>query len=101
MRMREVQKDSLQLDMTHTTDISQISVQNKYDKTPILGKAREVHLYLPPVLLSSLGMKREHCPDTNRGVHKNTNQEFPDQAVTIWWIKSLRKVKLCFELYLQ
>ena len=81
MRMREVQKDSL--DMTHTRDISQISVQNKYYKTPISGKAREVHLYLPPVLKSSLGMKREHCPDTNGRVHKDTNQEFPDQAVAI------------------
>ena len=65
-------------------------VVNKYSKEPNSRKESEVHFSRPPsylhqrhILKSSLGRKREHCPDPNETTDKNINHEFPAKIVVI------------------
>ena len=63
--------------------MSQICGQNKHDKAPNFGEAREVHLDSPQELKSILWRKSERCPDPDGRVDKNTNHEFPDKIVAM------------------
>ena len=76
--------------LRHTSEVSQVSVVNKYSKAPNLYKERELKLTFPPsylqqwyVLKSIVGRKTKHCPDPSETVDNYINHEFPHKIEAI------------------